>query len=209
LEKNLGSQVEFSWSQVPARAHHFIGQAEKMVGLTKRLLSKKLLNSTVNFNELLVLLLEVCKIMNSRPLTVEAANDPEVWRLISPGQLLGNVDHQPLCNVAMKPEDQISSRLKLIEDLSSQFWTSYRSEILPKLLRMSKWKEEMAQPLTDGDIVLVTSTNPLMRCLRLGRVTKIEEGRKTARVLFRLTDKSPLEEHPVSVRQLLKVMVEN
>ena len=209
LEKNLGSQVEFSWSQIPARAHHFIGQAEKMVGLTKRLLSKKLLNSTVNFNELLVLLLEVCKIMNSRPLTVEAANDPEVWRLISPGQLLGNVDHQPLCNVAMKPEDQISSRLKLIEDLSSQFWTSYRSEILPKLLRMSKWKDEMAQPLTDGDIVLVTSTNPLMRCLRLGRVTKIEEGRKTARVLFRLTDKSPLEEHPVSVRQLLKIMVEN
>ena len=74
---------------------------------------------------------------------------------------------------------------------------------------MSKLKDEMAQPLTDGDVVLVTSTNPLMRCLRLGRVTKIEEGRKTARVLFRLTDKSPLEEHPVSVRQLLKIMVEN
>jgi len=209
LEQKLGSQVEFSWSQIPARAHHFIGQAEKMVGLTKRLLSKKLTNSTVNFNELLVLLAEVCKIMNSRPLTVEAASDAENWRLITPGQLLGNVDRQPLCNVAMKPEDQISCRLKLLENLSAQFWTSYRQEILPKLLRLSKWRDEMAEPLKDGDIVLVTSTNPLMRCLRLGRVTRIEEGRKTARVLFRLTDKSPLEEHPVSVRQLLKVMINN
>jgi len=209
LEKTLGSQVEFSWSQIPARAHHFVGQAEKMVGLTKRLLSKKLTNTTVNFNELLVLLAEVSKIMNSRPLTVEAANDAENWRLITPGQLLGNVDRQPLCNVAMNPEDQISCRLKLIEDLSAQFWSSYRQEVLPKLLRMSKWREEMAEPLARGDIVLVTSTNPLMRCLRLGRVTEIEEGRKTARVLFRLTDKSPLEEHPVSVRQLLKIMIKN
>ena len=67
----------------------------------------------------------------------------------------------------------------------------------------------MAEPLADGDIVLVTSTNPLMRCLRMGRVTMIEDGRKTARVLFRLTDKSPLEEHAVSVRQLLKIMINN
>ena len=147
--------------------------------------------------------------MNSRPLTIEAANDAENWRLITPGQLLGNVDRQPLCNVAMKPEDQISSRLKLLEDLSAQFWTSYRQEILPKLLRLSKWKDEMAEPLADGDVVLVTSTNPLMRCLRMGRVTRIEDGRKTARVLFRLTDKSPLEEHAVSVRQLLKIMINN
>ncbi len=107
-----------------------------MVGLTKRLLSKKLVNSSVNFNELLVLLAEVSKLMNSRPLTIEAANDVENWRLITPGQLLGNVDRQPLCNVAMKPEDQISSRLKLLEDLSAQFWTAYRQEILPKILRM-------------------------------------------------------------------------
>ncbi|MCP3665601.1 MAG: hypothetical protein GY696_24400 [Gammaproteobacteria bacterium] len=42
LEKQFANSTEFQWEVVPTAAHHYVGSAEKMVGMMKKLLMRKL-----------------------------------------------------------------------------------------------------------------------------------------------------------------------
>ena len=52
LEKHYANSTVFEWKVVPTAAHHFIGGAEKMVGMMKKLLKRKLDGAAISHNEL-------------------------------------------------------------------------------------------------------------------------------------------------------------
>ncbi|MCP3661496.1 MAG: hypothetical protein GY696_03205 [Gammaproteobacteria bacterium] len=79
-----------SWKIAPARAHHYVGQAERLIGMMKRQLKAKIEGSHMNFNELLLTVQEIAKILNNRPL--ENAGSLEHCRSITPSNLLGGKD---------------------------------------------------------------------------------------------------------------------
>ena len=56
-------------------AHHYVGGAEKMVGMMKKLLMRKLDGAALSHNELLLFLLEVAKMLNTRLLVAETSED--------------------------------------------------------------------------------------------------------------------------------------
>ncbi len=56
------------------------GGAERLIGIMKRQLKSKIEHSHMNFNELLLTLQEIGKILNNRPLAVENAGSLEHWR---------------------------------------------------------------------------------------------------------------------------------
>ncbi|MCP3662984.1 MAG: hypothetical protein GY696_10890 [Gammaproteobacteria bacterium] len=81
LEKHYANSTVFKLRVVPTAAHHFIGGAEKMVGMMKKLLKRKLDGAAISHNELLSFLLEVAKMLNTHPLVAETSEDGEKWRI--------------------------------------------------------------------------------------------------------------------------------
>ncbi|MCP3661930.1 MAG: hypothetical protein GY696_05435 [Gammaproteobacteria bacterium] len=71
LEKPYANTTVFEWKVVPTAAHHFIGGAERIMGMMKRMLKRKLEGAAISHNKLSLFLLEVAKMMNTRPLVAE------------------------------------------------------------------------------------------------------------------------------------------
>ncbi|MCP3664822.1 MAG: hypothetical protein GY696_20400 [Gammaproteobacteria bacterium] len=82
LEKHYANSTEFQWEVVPTTAHHYFGGAEKMMGMMKKLM-RKLDGAALSHNELLLFLLEVAKMLNTRRLVAETSEDGERWRMIA------------------------------------------------------------------------------------------------------------------------------
>ena len=74
-------------------------ELSSLVALFKRLLKKKLGNLMVNLNELMTVLMELSKMLNTRPLVSTFDSNPKTWRLVTPAYLIGIRDTEPLCTV--------------------------------------------------------------------------------------------------------------
>ena len=195
LEKEYGEKL--SWKIVPAQAHHYVGGAERLIGLMKRQLKSKIENSHMNFNELLLTVQEIAKTLNNCPLAVENAGSLEHWRCILPSDLLGGRASEPLCSWSQVGGSAPMKWLKYLQRKADEFWSVYRQDVLPKLLKAEKLNQKM-EPLKIGDIVLVENQNPLERFFQPGRIISLEvreEGKRSriAVCRFKLNANSPPE----------------
>ena len=211
LEKEYGDKL--SWKIVPAQAHHYVGGAERLIGIMKRQLKSKIEYSHMNFNELLLTVQEIAKILNNRPLAVENAGSIEHWRCISPSDLLGGRASEPLCSWSQMEGSAPTKRLNYLQRKADEFWSVYRQDILPKLLKAEKWNQK-TEPLRVDDIVLVENQNPLERSFRPGRIISLKDKEKgkesrTAICRFKLNENSPTGNHEVSVRRLFRINLQD
>ena len=142
--------------------------------------------------------------LNTRPLVAETSEDGERWRMISPIDLIGGRDNEPLCSYLEEKGNPLKVRLRYLDKLTTEFWGAYRSEMLPNLLRSNTWNKEGHDVVT-GDVALVESKSLVDRTYRMGRVVEHQDGSKTATVKFRLSSTSKMEDHKVSIRQLRKI----
>ncbi|MCP3661258.1 MAG: hypothetical protein GY696_01990 [Gammaproteobacteria bacterium] len=204
LEKHYANSTVFKWKVVPTAAHHFIRGAEKMVGMMKKLLKRKLDGAAISHNELLLFLLEVAKMLNTRPLVAETSEDGERWRMIAPIDLLGGRDTEPLYSYVEEKGNPLKVRLRYLGKLTNEFWCAYLTEMLLNLLRSNTWNKE-SNDVVAKDVVLVESKSLVDRAYRMGRVVECKDGAKNTTVKFQLQPTSKLEDHKVSTRQLRKI----
>ncbi len=135
----------------------------------KKLLMRKLYGAALSHNELLLFLLEVAKMLNTWPLVAETSEDGERWRMISPIDLLGGRDTELLSSYVEEKGNPLKVRLSYLDKLTTEFWGTYRSEMLQNLLRTNTWNKE-GHDVVAGDVVLVESKSLVDRTYRMGRL---------------------------------------
>ncbi|MCP3664894.1 MAG: hypothetical protein GY696_20760 [Gammaproteobacteria bacterium] len=211
LKKEYGDRL--SWKIVPAQAHHYVGGAERLIGIMKRQLKSKIEHFHMNFNELLLTVQKIAKILNNCPLTVEKFWSLEHWWCITMSDLLGGRASEPLCSWSQTGGSAPKKRLNYLQHKADEFWSVYRQDVLPKLLKAEKWNVK-TEPLKIGDIVLVKNQNPLERSFRPGRIISLEvreQGKKSRNALcrFKLNANSPTRDHEVSLRRLFRINLQD
>ena len=145
-----------TWIFNPPHASHFGGVWERAIGSCRRILDSLLLNTNVSITHevLTTLMMEVCAIMNARPLT-EVSTDPENPQILSPSQILTQKSNDcpsylPTCGF----KDAIKSVWKRVQYLAEEFWNRWRSEYVQHLQLRQKW-EAGGISLKKGDVVLL------------------------------------------------------
>lgn len=145
-----------SWIFNPPHASHFGGVWERMIGCCRRILDALLLQNKHDLTHevLSTFMLEVCAILNARPL-VPVSTDPDKPEVLSPCQLL--TQKNPLDDFDLPSCDQkdaIKNQWKRVQYLADNFWTRWRSEYLHLLQTRPKW-ESPGIHFNKGDIVLL------------------------------------------------------
>ena len=80
--------------------------------------------------------------------------------------------------------------LRLVQNLSSQFWKKWTKQYLPELQRRQKWNVEQTN-LKPGDLVLIMDENSTCGLWPMDIVEKVNTGRdglvRSAQIRTRLT----------------------
>lgn len=147
------------WCFNPPHSPHMSGAWERMVGLVKTCLYDILPTRHPTEDMLRSLLLEVCNIVNSRPLTyVPLEHDDD--DILTPNHFIMGTSN------GLKPMIDIESdgpilRSKWMENqrLTEIFWTKFIKEFLPDLTRRTKWYEPVEPIKVDDIVLLVDETN--------------------------------------------------
>jgi hypothetical protein len=146
---------KISWIFNPPHASHFGGVWERMIGCCRRILDALLLENKYDLTHevLSTFMLEVCAILNARPL-VPISSDPCQPEVLAPCQLLTQKSASsdfvlPSCNL----KDAIKNQWKRVQYLADNFWTRWRSEYLHLLQIRPKWESDGIH-FNTGDIVL-------------------------------------------------------
>ncbi|XP_036322092.1 uncharacterized protein LOC118736094 [Rhagoletis pomonella] len=165
--------MEFAF--IPPRAPHFGGLWEAAVKSAKHLLTRVVGDTTLTFEELATVLVDVEAIMNSRPL-VGATDDPNDAEAITPAHLLiGD-------SLMAVPEAHVSTeklcyldRWQRLSSLKARFWSAFQRDHILNLQARTKW--DKPQPnLEVGTLVLVHDDNFPPQKWLLGRVVKTVVG---------------------------------
>jgi hypothetical protein len=122
-------------------------------------------------------MVEAAQIVNSRPLTVTALNDPNSLQPLTPNHLLmmkSNVVLPPP-GVFQSADSYSRKRWKRVQFLLDCFWSRWKKEVLVLWQTRQKWEKPSAN-LQVGDIVLVMD-DQLARChWKMGRIVQAYPG---------------------------------
>lgn len=163
------------WHFIPPHAPNFGGLWEAGVKSTKFHLKRVIGNSTLTYEELSTVLIQVEACLNSRPLSMmpDSVNEPTP---LTPGHLLIG---EPLITVPDRnyENSNLSSlkRWQFSQRILQEFWRRWSEEYLVHLQQRYKWNKLVPEP-NIGDVVLIKEDNlPPARWL-LGRVVEKHSG---------------------------------
>ena len=181
------------WRVVPTAAQHCNGLAERMIGVTKKVLKSLLYESVLTKSELDTLLAEAGQIVNSRPLMLKSSSDPWSMGPITPNHLLHGRATISVPVVEFSDNIKLTKRLQFIQELKDQFWRKWICQVFPNLLPSYKWRSE-ERNLQVGDVVLIKEESKISSSYKLGRVAEVfngEDGKvRRARVEYKNVDAS-------------------
>ena len=125
-----------------AEASHFGGVWERLIGSTRNVLSAILVQHAQQLDDELLrtFLAEVEAVVNSRPLTYIDTKSGDSPEPLSPSQLLTlkSAVVAPPPGKFVKEDIYCRRRWRRVQYLADQFWTRWRSEVLPILQKRAK-----------------------------------------------------------------------
>ena len=168
---------KINWKLAPAEGQHQNGLSESLVKLTKRSIQHKVAGKVLTFSELQTVLFEICNIINSRPIGIITGSDPECPSPITPNDLIlgratSSVPQGPFDQTASK---KITKRFRFLQELVSQWWSSWYQSVFPKLVPSYKWIQRHRN-LRVGDVCLIRYRNESRSTYRLGKVAEVKLG---------------------------------
>ena len=171
----VGRYPEVVWKFVPTGTPHMNGQAERHIGLAKKLLSKQLVDRNMTYGELSTVFDEVVNILNTKPYATDET-DPATGSPLTPQHLLGARGNVSLPGVVLDEKIGISKRFQFVQRVINDFWRKYMLLVFPQKIKLKKWKSE-EDGLKEGDVVQLLDTNMVSRVWKLARVTSTVQGR--------------------------------
>lgn len=183
LTKNL-SYMKVQWKFIPARAPHFGGVWERMIGITKMALKKILGTTMISFTDLNTILCEIESTINDRPLMYcsdDISDEP-----LTPSKLLcghnvkcfGNagVDFEQFLDPSFQEKCVFSKREQFLRILLDNYWTRWKREYLHALRERDR---DILKPdgcsVSVGDIVFIHDDKP-RAWWYLGKVVSVHES---------------------------------
>ncbi|XP_065094574.1 uncharacterized protein LOC135715091 [Ochlerotatus camptorhynchus] len=164
-----------SWSFNPPASPHMGGAWERLIRTVKQNLGKILPASTLSYEVLENLLIEVENVVNSRPLTSIPLEDDKSPVLTPNHFLLGSSN-------GLKPwlpfDDSpavLRNCWQRSQTLANQFWRQWVRDYLPSITRRTKWFGPV-KPIETDDIVVIVDPNFQRNCWLKGRVIATKPG---------------------------------
>ncbi|XP_011311720.1 uncharacterized protein [Fopius arisanus] len=188
------------WVFSPPRAPHFGGKWEAAVKSAKHHLKRVLGPSTLTYDELNSVVIQIEACLNSRPIT-PMSDDPEDLQALTPGHFLIGEPLQliPEPSYINKNPNRLQ-RWNLVTQKVQQFWSRWARECLQRYQAIYKWNQR-ERNIKVGDMVLMIDQDLPPSKWPIARVSAVHPGAdgltrvatvKTARAIVpSLRDGSP------------------
>ncbi|XP_045511117.1 uncharacterized protein LOC123706034 [Colias croceus] len=171
------------WRFIPPHAPNFGGVWEAGIKSTKHHLRRVIGDSTLTYEELATVLVQIEACLNSRPLSV-ASSDSGDPNPLTPGHFLigeplimapdNNFEYEKISNLR---------RWQLTQRMVQHFWKRWSQECLTQFFQRYKWKGKVPD-IKVGDVVLVKEDNLPPAKWMYGLVVKLHPGNdKVTRVV--------------------------
>lgn len=159
-QEKIGSELQrknIQWYFNPPAASHQGGVWERLIRSVRRILHSMVGEHLVNDGTLTTFLVEVEKILNSRPLT-RVSSDPNDLDALTPNHIL-LLRHNP-CSAPdeFQDSDKFQARWKHDHLLANEFWKRSVKEYLPMLQERQKWLTRKPN-FKAGDLVIMKDGN--------------------------------------------------
>jgi len=171
----VGKYSNVVWKFVPTGTPHMNGQAERHIGLAKKLLSKQLVDRNMTYGELSTVFDEVTNILNTKPYAT-GETDPATGSPLTPQHLLGPRGNVSLPGVVLDDKVGITKRFQFVQRVITDFWRKYVLLVFPQKIKIKKWKSAQDN-LREGDVVQLLDTNMVSKVWRLAWVMSTVQGR--------------------------------
>ena len=204
-----------SWRFIVARAPWWGGFWERMVRSVKRCLKKVVGRTTLTFDELGTLLIEIESVVNSRPLTYVYDDQEGVSYALTPAHLIygrqlatsPNASHFEIVST----NKTLTRRARHHKNLLTQLTNRWRKEYLSSLLEFRGAKlKGSGSPVKVGDVVILKNHNIKRIFWKLAKVIELLSGSDgVARAaLINVSDESgPPKVLKRSIRYLIPIEV--
>lgn len=164
---------------------------ERMVQSTRHCLRKIVGRAQFSFDELVTVLAKIEAVINSRPLSYVAASDTEEpltpshsllgRKILNLPDHLGYID-DPEGTEFLLDSNQLTKRMKHLNNVLNHFWSRWRSEYLAELREThsytaKKQPSKQAPTVEVGDVVIVHDEHLPCGLWKLGRVLNVMKGR--------------------------------
>lgn len=169
-------EMQIEWVFNPPSASHFGGVWERQIRSARNTLNGLLKKSVYSLtsSSLRTLFYEVMAILNSRPLSVEALEDPSGPLPLTPNHILT----QRTCGVLPPPgafnasDNNLRRRWRQVQWLADEFWQRWRREYLSTLQARRKWNRRRPN-LQVGDVVILRDDSVCRSDWKLGRINAV------------------------------------
>jgi len=170
-----GVREETEWHFNTPHASHKGGVWERMIGVTRRIMSSLLDSGRLTDEILSTVFTEVEAIINGRPITKmsDQVDDPSP---LTPSHLLLLRGGPVAPPGKFSQGDMYRRRWRYVQHLADQFWTRWVKEYLPQLQRRSKWMEKQ-ENFKVGDLILLVDEHTPRSLWPLGLITDVKVGR--------------------------------
>ena len=186
------------WKYSPPHAPHYGGMWERIIRTAKNHLSAMLSKDNLDIEVFVTVLVEVERIINTRPLCY-ASSDPRDMTVLTPANLLypGVVMHSSVNILPPAPPggEKIRFQWKRAREVVDVFLTRWSHEYLTTLQKRSKW-EKTQKNLQIGQLVLLVDENMPRDQWRVGMINAVvSNSNLVRRVTVRLANGRILERH--------------
>ncbi|XP_062534977.1 uncharacterized protein LOC134204168 [Armigeres subalbatus] len=166
---------EIQWSFIPPRSPNFGGIWEAGVKAAKSLLKKVLCETSLTYEELTTVVVQIEAVLNSRPIT-QMSNDPNDLSALTPAHFLvgRELTAPPEPNYEESKVTSLS-RWQYLRRQKQVFWTRWSSEYLNELQPRGKWYKEKLK-INPGMLVVLREENIAPQQWKMGRITQIHPG---------------------------------
>ena len=173
-----------TWQYIVERAPWWGGFWERLVRSVKIVLKKILGRATLDYDELLTVLIEIEGIINARPITYVYDDEESVSYALSPSQLTNgrricsrpNSRHYEIVST----NSSLNKRARRHKQILCQFTTRWRKEYLRNIRENAqvngKRQKQKTEQLKEGDIVIVKNDKTNRNFWRLGKIEELISG---------------------------------
>ena len=162
------------------------GSWERMVKMVKRTLRKTLDRSTLNYEEMNTLLVEVERVINSRPIAYVYDDKEAVSYALTPSYLINGRSISTISNCqnydVVSTNQTLTRRSRHHRQLLQQFLKRWRTDYLSSLRESHKTKSRQDKKLdiSVGDIVILKNDSTSKNIWKLAKIVELLPGRDEA-----------------------------
>ena len=168
---------EIKWQFTLSRARWWGGQYERIIGVSKQSMYKAIGKTTLTFNELEEVLLDLEQTLNNRPLTY--VEDDIEYPTLTPKSLIFDIQNYipTMENKHDITDKDLRKRAKYVQTCKNAAWSRWSNEYIKTLWERHNLKHhKKTNAIKSGDVVLIKGDNKNRGKWNMGIVTDLYPG---------------------------------